>query len=235
MLQIGGVPGVLFEWQKRRFRSRMIDRDYLETVFGVLRRRPDVLERCDPGLTNSEVDAVQRKFGFTFPPDLRNVLQFALPVGKGFPNWRADAEEDLRSWMNGPLDGIWFDVEHAGFWLSDWCLEPKDGQSRYSLLKHAIEASPRLIPVFMHRYIPSEPNTVGNPVFSVHQTDIIFYGNDLADYFHREFGVPLPDWAAREPRHVRFWSDSVEWMNHEENYREEWKKRRRTGAGIDSS
>jgi hypothetical protein len=52
------------------------------------------------------------------------------------------------------------------------------------------------------RYIPAEPNESRNPVFSVHQTDIIHYGNDLADYFQREFQVPLPDRAAREPRPI---------------------------------
>ena len=35
--------------------------------------------------------------------------------------------------------------------------------------------------------MPSEPFTEGNPVFSVHQTDIIAYGVGLADYLTHEF------------------------------------------------
>ena len=60
----------------------------------------------------------------------------------------------------------------------------------------------------------------GNPVFSVHQTDIIRYGNDLVGYVHNEFGVPLPDWAAKEPRPIRFWDDAMNWRDHEEYYKE---------------
>jgi len=45
------------------------------------------------------------------------------------------------------------------------------------------------IPVYSHRYLPSEPKATGNPVLSVHQTDIIYYGNDLASYFSRSMKV----------------------------------------------
>jgi hypothetical protein len=60
---------------------------------------------------------------------------------------------------------------------------------------------------------PREPNEAGNPIFSVHQTDIIYYGNDLVDYFHDEFHVPLPDWAVRGPRSIRFWEEALSWRD----------------------
>lgn len=50
---------------------------------------------------------------------------------------------------------------------------------------------------------------MGNPVFSIVQTDIIYYGTDLADYLHAEFGVPRRAWAATDARVIRFWSDFV--------------------------
>jgi hypothetical protein len=37
--------------------------------------------------------------------------------------------------------------------------------------------------------MPAEPHLPGNPVFSVHQTDIIVYGLDLYEYLHNEFGL----------------------------------------------
>ena len=46
-------------------------------------------------------------------------------------------------------------------------------------------------------------------MFSVYQSDVIYYGGDLADYFEREFvdpRRPLP----QHIKHVRFWSDLVE-------------------------
>jgi hypothetical protein len=37
--------------------------------------------------------------------------------------------------------------------------------------------------------IPDDPHLEGNPVFSVHQADIIYYGHDLEDYLRHEFGL----------------------------------------------
>lgn len=59
----------------------------------------------------------------------------------------------------------------------------------------------------------AEPPADGNPVFSVVQTDIIHYGDDLADYFANEFGLPLLPWARSPPRHIAFWSELVELNN----------------------
>ncbi|MFN7926108.1 MAG: hypothetical protein U0Q16_38780 [Bryobacteraceae bacterium] len=157
--------------------------------------------------------AVEERFGFEFPPDLRAVLQFVLPAGTAFPNWSSDSEANLRSRMDSVVDGIWFDVEHCSVWPSDWGARPANAQARFDKVKEIVGAAPRLIPIYGHRFIPAEPNKAGNPVFSVHQTDIICYGNDLADYFHREFDASLPEWAAKEPRNIRFWSDSVRWRD----------------------
>ncbi len=63
-----------------------------------------------------------------------------------------------------------------------------------------------MIPVFSHRYLPDDPNEAGNPVFSVYQTDIIYYGADLLDYFENEFAQPRPAWRTITPRLIRFWS-----------------------------
>ena len=57
--------------------------------------------------------------------------------------------------------------------------------------------------------MPSEPFTEGNPVFSVHQTDIIAYGVGLADYLTHEFLFTedeMDDWTLPENvRLIRFW------------------------------
>jgi hypothetical protein len=59
------------------------------------------------------------------------------------------------------------------------------------------------------RFMPATPCEAGNPVFSVMQTGIIHSGNDLADYLHNEFSVPLPDWAATAPKPIPFWDTVV--------------------------
>ena len=64
------------------------------------------------------------------------------------------------------------------------------------------------MPVFGHRMIPDRPHLPGNPVFSVHQTDIIYYGCDLRDYFLHEFlCVNLGWWPmfASAIRPIEFW------------------------------
>jgi hypothetical protein len=61
-----------------------------------------------------------------------------------------------------------------------------------------------------HRYLPEQPHEQGSPVFSVCQSDVIYYGANLEDYFEREFtrhdSRPWPD----KIKYIPFWSDLVE-------------------------
>jgi hypothetical protein len=57
----------------------------------------------------------------------------------------------------------------------------------------------------MHRMMPDEPREAGNPVFSVHQTDIIYYGFDLLDYLRNEFKLRDRDPWPEKVRPIRFW------------------------------
>ncbi|MGC5020574.1 hypothetical protein [Micromonospora sp. DT47] len=41
----------------------------------------------------------------------------------------------------------------------------------------------------------------------MHQTDIIYYGYDLEDYIHSEFGGPAPDRHGEPAATVAFWKD----------------------------
>lgn len=52
--------------------------------------------------------------------------------------------------------------------------------------QHLIK-QPVLVPVRGHRYLPAAPEPTRAPVLSVYQTDIIYYGADLADYCAYEF------------------------------------------------
>ena len=64
-----------------------------------------------------------------------------------------------------------------------------------------------MIPVFAHRYLPASPWASGNPVFSIYQTDIIYYGLNLPSYLFAEFGVPNPFPTSDTPREIEFWSE----------------------------
>jgi hypothetical protein len=43
-----------------------------------------------------------------------------------------------------------------------------------------------MVPIYGHRYLPAGRGSWGHPILSIWQTDIICYGNDLADYMDRE-------------------------------------------------
>jgi hypothetical protein len=93
----------------------------------------------------------------------------------------------LEGRMAWPFDGIAFDIKNNAFWWDDWGPKPERLDDALAVARQRVSAAPKLIPVFSHRYLPAEPCLSGNPVFSVHQTDIIFYGTDLWDYFRQEF------------------------------------------------
>lgn len=159
----------------------------------------------DDGLSDTEVAVVETRFGFRFPPDLRAFQQTALPRGPRFPDWRSGDEAALRDWLDLPRAGIVFDIEHNGFWLPEWGPRPGALDEALWAAERLIAGAPRLIPVYGHRMMSAEPHEVGNPVFSVHQTDIIPYGFDLADYLRQEFDLPGREPWPAELRPIRFW------------------------------
>jgi hypothetical protein len=165
-----------------------------------------------PGLTDAECTQLDRANGLRFPPDLRSFLQAMLPVrGQQFPNWREDAEGELARGTDEVRHGLRFDVEFNNQWPPSWGERPTDLTAALARVDAVLAQAPRLLRVVGHRFLPALPCTSGNPVFSIVQMDIIPYGADLADYFHREFGVPRPDWAADTPRSIPFWTDLITW------------------------
>lgn len=121
-------------------------------------------------------------------------------------DWVHDSDDVIREALDWPLRGFWFDVEKSGLWWPEWGDRPAEPEDRYSALTAAFDAAPTLIPIFAHRYIPDTPHAAGNPVFSVWQDDVIYYGANLMDYFEREFGDGSnKPWPARI-KEIPFWS-----------------------------
>ncbi|HEY6252010.1 MAG TPA: hypothetical protein VI685_18800 [Candidatus Angelobacter sp.] len=156
------------------------------------------------GLTDAEVLGLERKFSFRFPADLRAFLQTAVPTHKHFPDWRSGSEIDLRDWLDSPRRGIFFDIERNNFWLTEWGQKPQSMREALDLADSLLAAAPKLIPIFAHRMMPDDPPYEGNPVFSVHQTDIIYYGYDLEDYLRHEFDLPGRKTWPEDIRPIRF-------------------------------
>lgn len=48
--------------------------------------------------------------------------------------------------------------------------------------------APKLVPIYSHRYMPFITEDDNIPVFSIMQSDIIYYGENLISYLEVEFG-----------------------------------------------
>jgi hypothetical protein len=166
-------------------------------------------KRWTRGYTQSELDAAQERYGLRFPPDLVDLLLDRRPI-EGW-DWRTD-DEGIRRALEHPLEGLLFDVEENELWWREWGARPERADERAEVVTAVVNAAPRLIPLIGHRYIAEEPHEAGNPVFSVMQADVIYYGADLADYFEREFDPRLFERRPirRDIKFIPFWSELVE-------------------------
>jgi hypothetical protein len=175
------------------------------------------------GLSEKELQHIETINNFRFPPDLRTFLNYALPVSdsgggrQGFPNWRENPQAVFEERQKFLLSSIQFDVEFNNVWLSNWGEKPDALSDALAFVEEKFKAAPTLIPVFAHRFIPSEPSLPGNPVFSIWQTDIICYGVDLEKYLFHEF-IPqevdpsVMNYTPNPSTPIPFWDD-LYWFN----------------------
>jgi hypothetical protein len=182
-----------------------------------LKRYKEVLVEAgvifEPALSQTEIRQIEERYKFRFPPDLREFLMFALPASSGFLNWRKAEEAEIIKSLMWPCIGICFDIERNSFWMEEWGERPSTLEDALAIARKAIESAPTLIPINGHRYIPERPDEAGNPVFSVYQTDIIYYGADLADYLENEFSYYFGRAEYRlegEVKQIEFWSHLAE-------------------------
>lgn len=169
------------------------------------------------GLCEAELDAIEDRFGFGFAPEHRAFLSAGLPLGRGWPDWRHGDQADLQFRLDGPVDGVLFDVAMNEFWATDWGPRPDDPELRDTRARNRLAQVPRLIPVFGHRFLPASATARLDrsaaagpppaPVLSVVQTDVAYYGADLLDYVEREFGGR--EGPVITPAPVAFWSDLI--------------------------
>jgi hypothetical protein len=165
--------------------------------------------QIDAGLATAEFNRIEQKFGFQFPPDLRDFLSAGLPKSHHWIDWRDADEESIKDRLNWPFDGMCFDIEHNSFWPKEWGERPKDLKEAIEIARCAFHHAPILVPIYSHRYIPALPHERGNPVFSIYQTDIIYYGKNLMDYLQNEFKSIFgraDSVIAGNPKEIPFWS-----------------------------
>jgi hypothetical protein len=139
------------------------------------------------GLTTAEITSTERQLGFPLPKDFVYLFQnLQDPGGVFFPWSRFDKRkyDDLIAWV---LHGIEFDIEHGKFWMDRWGKRPGVLSAALDIARIDFATWPKLLPLCSHRFLAAEPYRSGNPVFSIKQTDIVYYGADLVHYLMLEF------------------------------------------------
>ncbi|MDL2225136.1 hypothetical protein LJC20_02875 [Eubacteriales bacterium OttesenSCG-928-M02] len=136
--------------------------------------------KVGPGLSNAQIQQAEDFYDIVFPPDIRQLIQ-AIKPEKGsamnFPDWDDFSQKNIdtiQDQLNWPINGALFDVEHNNFWLKSWGERPAALEEQLIIADKQMRLVPKLIPITGHRYISSNPNECGNPVYSVYQMDIIF-------------------------------------------------------------
>jgi len=168
-----------------------------------------------PGLSPGEVTSIEAQLGFRLPEDFVYLFQNVQDPGQLlFPwsNFKKQAYDDRIRWV---LEGIEFDIDRNKFWMDRWGKRPATLSAALDIARNDFETWPKLLPIFSHRFLAAEPCRPNNPVFSIKQTDIIYYGADLAHYLVKEFIAPDPVTRTQVQtiRKIRIWSYLAEDWN----------------------
>ena len=176
----------------------------------------------DAGLTNDEIDAVEKAFGAPLPPDLNIFLQTGIirnnPPAKVpkiiskpyYPDWRHPEEVAAKAqeWIEHHV--FRFDIEKNGYWYKKFGDKPTNSAQAVQQALEIIRTWPPLFPIHGHRFIPSDPHNAGNPVLSVWQaTDTAYYGMNLLEHMNMDFHLGLD--LEKEPKKlVPYWGEAFD-------------------------
>jgi hypothetical protein len=170
-------------------------------------------------LTDAEFARIEGEYGFEFADDHRAFLAEGLPLNtplvaepgvshaweRPWPDWRGG--DGLVERLRVPVEGVLFDVQNNAFWHGGWGERPADMAEALGVARVRLAEVPQLVPVYSHRFLPAGRGTFGHPVLSVSQTDIIYYGLDLADYIDQEFRGRNQDTIDQAEATAAFWRD----------------------------
>lgn len=165
------------------------------------------------GMSENKILDVQKQLGFLLPKDFKCLLQNVQDPNGDMFDWNHFSKkryDDLIEWV---WKGIEFDISENCFWLENrWGSRPESMEDRFKIGRKDFETWPKLLPLFGHRFLPATPCLSDNPVFSIMQTDIIYYGSNLANYLINEL-MPAGGQAtpSREAfRKIDVWSQITE-------------------------
>jgi len=162
------------------------------------------------GVSSSEMASISDQLEITLPSDFKFLFENVSDPDEVLFPWSKFRIEDYRKIIERVWSGIAFDIEHNTVWLKRWGDKPDTLAEAREIARRDFQNWPKLLPIYGSRFLPAEPSLADNPVFSIVQTDIIYYGMNLGDYLVREFCPPRPpsDWVFE--RRIPIWSDFAE-------------------------
>ncbi|MDE6847445.1 MAG: hypothetical protein K2J99_16995 [Lachnospiraceae bacterium] len=161
------------------------------------------------GLSDEEFYWIEQEYAIVFPEELKKIYKVTLPVSKGFYNWRDRSKENvanIKRVMQVPIQGIVDNMDEID-WNEEWGEEPSSLEKRKIKIEDMMLKAPKLIPIYLHRYMPAF-KCERPPIFSVCGTDIIYFAKNIIDYFLIEFGLKENEvFMNNEVSYIPFWSD----------------------------
>lgn len=161
------------------------------------------------GLKDEEIAIIEQEYKIIFPKELNNFYKEALPISKGFYNWRDICVENVKKIKDAiymPVQGIMADLAEID-WNVKWGKEPSDFKEKERNIEEMLLKAPKLIPIFSHRYMASA-ECENAPVFSICGTDVICFAKNIHDYFLVEFHLKEHEiFNNNEVSYIPFWSD----------------------------
>jgi hypothetical protein len=163
------------------------------------------------GLSARDFAVIEDQLGVRLPEDFVFLFGNLRDPGRVLFPWSNFRKEDYEASIEWVWHGIAFDIEHNA-WIDRWGVRPTALPEALEVARADFETWPKLLPICGHRFLAAEPCRPGNPVFSIKQLDIVYYGADLAHYLAVEFlgadrEAQIVD---QDVRRVDIWSDIAE-------------------------
>jgi hypothetical protein len=164
------------------------------------------------GLSLTEIAKIQNELGFKLPDDFVYLLQNIKDEAAVLFPWSKFDKKQYDGQIAWVLKGIEFDVENNNLWIPRWGERPTDLSAALEIARNDFPSWPKLLPIYGHRFLAAEPCQAGNPVFSIMQSDIIYYAANLAHYLLNEFVDHDWDFHTNNQtiKRIDIWSDFAE-------------------------
>jgi len=163
------------------------------------------------GMSEEEINITENKYNIKFTEYHRKFLKIlhtidrkelilnwnedenGNPISKErslFYNWMTDHDE-IKKYLEWPYEFLLEDVMRDYIWLDSWGKKPEQNENKKKIFSNWFNNSPKLIPIYAHRFVISEPINSDNPVLSIYGHDTIIYGGNMRHYLINELKEEL--------------------------------------------